>query len=136
MRTSALRYYDGLGLLPPAARVSGRREYDAKALNTLKLIQAAQQAGFTLAETRSLLALLKGGPHSASSWRAVAGTKLAELDTTIAQLRSARNILAKAIDCTCGGEAEACMLVAGAAQSWRSIERRKPKSLKRVPALR
>lgn len=123
LRTSALRYYESIGLLPAAARISGRREYDGNALNTLQLIQAAQRAGFTLAETRSLLALLRGGPQSVRAWQAAARTKLAELDTTIARLESARDTLADAIDCACGGKAEACKLVASATPTPRSAKR-------------
>jgi DNA-binding transcriptional MerR regulator len=72
LRPSAIRYYESVGLLPPATRVSGRRDYGSDALNSLRLIRAAQQAGFTLAETRSLLALLKEERHSSrrcARWR-------------------------------------------------------------------
>ena len=54
MRTSTLRYYESIGLLPAPQRVSGRRRYDAGVLQRLEIIRTAQQAGFTLAELRVL----------------------------------------------------------------------------------
>ncbi|MEP7294406.1 MAG: MerR family transcriptional regulator, partial [Chloroflexota bacterium] len=54
VRTSTLRYYESIGLLPEPARISGRRHYDADVLQRLEIIRTAQQAGFTLAELRVL----------------------------------------------------------------------------------
>ena len=123
LRPSAIRYYESLGLLPPAARLSGRRDYDGEALNTLRLIQAAQRAGFTLAETRGLLALLRNGPRSSRRWQELARAKLDELGATIAGLESARSALAAAVDCACAGKAAACTLVAATQPGPRQVVR-------------
>lgn len=40
------------GLLAPAARISGRRDYGQETVDRLRLVLAAQQASFTLAEIR------------------------------------------------------------------------------------
>ena len=45
VRTSALRYYESVGLLAPPTRVNGRRVYDASAIDVLKLIRLAKGAG-------------------------------------------------------------------------------------------
>lgn len=110
IRTSAIRYYEARGLLAPPARVSGRREYGPAAVNTLRLVLAAQRAGFTLAETRGLLGLL-ARHRSSTLWKNMAATKLRELDATIVQLSTARDALTAAIDCECAGVADACALV-------------------------
>lgn len=44
IRTSALRYYDEIGLLKPVLLRSGRRYYGAEELKQLGLIQLLQQA--------------------------------------------------------------------------------------------
>jgi DNA-binding transcriptional MerR regulator len=113
IRASAIRYYENLGLLAPPARVAGRREYGDEALDALKLVLAAQHAGFTLAEIKALISILSEGASS-GRWRATAQAKLDEIDTTIARLQTARRTLANAIDCTCAGKANMCELVAGA----------------------
>ena len=112
LRTSALRYYESIGILAPAGRIAGRRQYDHEALNTLRLLQAAQHAGFTLAEARALLSLLKHNHRASQRWRETAQAKLHTLDGRIARLRAARAALAAAIDCACAGRAAACVLVA------------------------
>lgn len=55
VRTSALRYYEDVGLVQPTRRANGRRVYDASVFESLALIRVAQDAGFTVAEVRRLL---------------------------------------------------------------------------------
>jgi DNA-binding transcriptional MerR regulator len=48
--TSALRYYDELGLVRPAARVAGRRRYAASAVRDVGVILFFREIGFSLAQ--------------------------------------------------------------------------------------
>lgn len=48
--TSALRYYDELGLVRPAARAAGRRRYAASAVRDVAMVLFFREIGFTLAE--------------------------------------------------------------------------------------
>lgn len=120
LRTSAIRYYESLGILKPPARVSGRRAYGESSLNTLRLARAAQHAGFTLAETRELLATMGNDAPQAEAWESMARRKLDELDATISTLKAARRVLANAVDCACAGRADACKLVAETPQKVRA----------------
>jgi len=43
-RPSAIRYYEQIGLLPPAARVGGRRVYGPDTVRTLAVIETGQRA--------------------------------------------------------------------------------------------
>jgi len=52
LRPSAIRYYERIGLLPRAERLSGQRRYDASVLYRLAIIQRARQLGFSLSEIR------------------------------------------------------------------------------------
>src|SRR5688572_27128423 len=54
IRPSALRYYEEAGILPHAARIGGKRRYDANLIQRLELLQVAQQAGFSLDEIKVL----------------------------------------------------------------------------------
>ncbi|MEM7112101.1 MAG: MerR family transcriptional regulator [Chloroflexota bacterium] len=57
LRSSALRFYEGEGLLVPNGRSeAGYRLYDETAEERLRLIQRAQRLGFSLADIRTLLA--------------------------------------------------------------------------------
>ncbi len=54
VRTSALRYYEEVGVLPPPERKSGQRRYDETVLARLAVVRLAQELGFTVAEIRAL----------------------------------------------------------------------------------
>ncbi len=111
LRTSAVRYYESVGLIPAPARVSGRRDYGDEALDRLRLIAALQLAGFSLGEIRSLISLLGSGGGSTARWRKAASSKLEELDAKMARLRKARRALERAIDCGCQGKMADCTIV-------------------------
>ena len=98
LRPSALRYYEEAGLLSPAARVSGRRHYDASVLARLRLIACAQQAGFTIAEVRELLA---GEDEPPARWRSLAERKLREVDAVIEKAQATRRLLEECLRCNC-----------------------------------
>lgn len=62
MTPSRIRYYETAGLISPARRTdAGYRLYDEQAVQRLEIIGYAQLAGFTLAETRSLLPFTEPG---------------------------------------------------------------------------
>src|SRR5262249_33005933 len=53
-----IRYYERIGLLPPAHRPGGRfRRYDADDVARLRFIRRARQLGFTLDEVRAFMRL-------------------------------------------------------------------------------
>jgi MerR family redox-sensitive transcriptional activator SoxR len=58
LKASAIRYYERIGLLPRAPRMSGQRRYDTTALYRLAIIQRARQLGFTLSEIRHICSLV------------------------------------------------------------------------------
>ncbi len=98
LRPSALRYYEEAGLISPAARVSGRRRYDASVLDRLRVIACAQDAGFTIAEVRELLA---GEDDAPARWRALAQRKLREVDEIIEKAQATRRLLEESLRCNC-----------------------------------
>ena len=100
VKTSALRYYEDLGLVLPTRRVSGRRRYGPEAAERLDVIQLAQRSGFTLAEIVVLMADFDRGKPS-KRWRAMAQDKLAELDQQRVRLDQMRSLLRGGLECEC-----------------------------------
>ena len=94
---TALRYYDDLGLVPPAARESGRRRYAESAVADVGAIVFLREVGFTLAEISTLVA---GGNRR--SWRKVIDRKLVELEEQQHRLDVARTALEHARQCPSG----------------------------------
>jgi DNA-binding transcriptional MerR regulator len=59
--TRTVRYYEGLGLLPPARReASGHRQYDEDALARLVKIDRLKRMGLTLDEIAAVIPLYFG----------------------------------------------------------------------------
>jgi len=85
--TSALRYYDELGLVRPTNRDAGRRRYAASAVKDVGLILFFREIGFTLAEIGGFLA---GEPQGR---RELVDRKLAELTERQHRIEVARAAL-------------------------------------------
>jgi len=90
---SAIRYYEQLGILPPADRISGQRRYDKAVLYRLAVVQRARQAGFALDEIRMLFFGFQEGTRAEARWRKLADRKLAELSLIAEQIESMQALL-------------------------------------------
>ena len=95
--TSALRYYERIGLLSPAERVGQRRHYPPSSAERVALIRLCQDAGFTLAEIGRLIAAWSRGGRA--SWGGLAERKIAELDARIADAQRAKKLVTHALEC-------------------------------------
>jgi DNA-binding transcriptional MerR regulator len=84
---STLRYYDDLGLLPPAARVAGRRRYASSAIRDVGVIVFFRELGFSLAEIERFVAGEPQGRHR------LIDHKLAELAEQQHRIEVARTAL-------------------------------------------
>lgn len=100
LKTSALRYYERAGLLPPAERVGGKRRYGPEAVELLLLIRFCQQVGFTLAEVGALLTP-PTRKQTKEKWRELVDTKVSQLDTLIEHAQAVKQVLAESRDCDC-----------------------------------
>jgi DNA-binding transcriptional MerR regulator len=94
--TSALRYYEELGLLPAPARISGQRRYPQSAARLVAAILLYSDAGFTLAEQKALLTTRDSSPGDR---RELMQRKLAELDEQIARAQGAREAIRHGLHC-------------------------------------
>jgi MerR family redox-sensitive transcriptional activator SoxR len=102
LRASAIRYYEQIGLLPPALRMSGQRRYDASVLHRLAIIQRARQLGFTLDEIRQLFFGFGNATRASERWRKLSQQKIAELDNLMEATKAVRRLLKKMMqNCRC-----------------------------------
>jgi DNA-binding transcriptional MerR regulator len=93
--TSALRYYEEVGLLRHRTRISGHRRYRPEAVGVVGAILLLRDT-FTLEEIRRLMA---SRSKSARAWRDLAQRKLVELDERIAEAQAARVAVEHALAC-------------------------------------
>jgi DNA-binding transcriptional MerR regulator len=96
LATSALRYYERVDLLVPDGRANGRRYYGSASAERIALIRLCQDAGFTLAEIRAVLA---AGSRRNPSWTRLMEAKLLELEASIARAMRAKALIEHALDC-------------------------------------
>jgi MerR family redox-sensitive transcriptional activator SoxR len=99
--TSALRYYEKAGLIPPPGRVSKRRQYDQRILGRIRIILLARDAGFSIRETHAFLSGFPQGATPARRWREMAERKARELDRMIARIEQMKVILRASFNCEC-----------------------------------
>ena len=100
-RPSSIRYYEQIGLQPPAARVSGRRVYGPDTVRTLAVIETGQRAGLTLDEIRTLLSAAPDDQAAVERLREVAIRKLPQVKELIERTEIVRDWLEAAVRCEC-----------------------------------
>ncbi len=94
--TSALRYYEELGLIPAPVRVSGQRRYPESAVGLVGVILLLRDVGFSLRESKAFLA---SRTQAVDSWRRLTQRKLANLDEQIAKAQTAKEAITHALHC-------------------------------------
>ena len=99
-RSSTIRYYEKIGLLPKATRASGQRRYDDQVLQHLAIVRFAKYVGFSVAEIKQLL---EGGRRRPPSdrWQKMAMLKITQMDEIIDQANTVRKMLQETLDHKC-----------------------------------
>jgi MerR family transcriptional regulator, redox-sensitive transcriptional activator SoxR len=101
IRTSHIRFYERVGVLPEPERVAGQRRYGEDILHRLSIIDVAQRAGLTLEEIKQLAGPAAQGDHAGERIRALADRKLPAIDELIVRARAVRRWLRLASACDC-----------------------------------
>jgi MerR family transcriptional regulator, redox-sensitive transcriptional activator SoxR len=103
IQPSAIRYYEHIGILPPARRVSGQRRYDTDVLYLLRAVSIAKQAGFTMSEIRQLFESEHRLEAPSAVWERFARQKLDEVDALIERAHAMKALLEEGLRCGCLG---------------------------------
>ena len=119
VRPSALRYYEGVGVLPAPERENGRRRYDEEVLHEvldrMAVVRVAQQAGFTISEIGTLLDGFSEDTPPSERWRVLAQAKLPEVEGLVKRALGMKVLLKKGLRCECL-RLDDCDLIGGEAQ--------------------
>ena len=100
-RPSSIRYYEQIGLLPPAPRANGRRVYGPDTVRTLAVIETGQRAGLTLDEIRALLSATPDDQAAIERLRQLAVRKLPQVKELLERTEIVRDWLEAATRCEC-----------------------------------
>jgi MerR family redox-sensitive transcriptional activator SoxR len=102
LATSALRYYEELGLIRSERTAGGQRRYARAALRRVAFVRAAQRVGLSLEEVGAALARLpEDHAPTATEWAPVARSWQHRIDDQIAELQVLRRKLGGCIGCGC-----------------------------------
>ena len=101
LRPSTIRYYESIGLVPEPERRSGQRRFEVSVLGRLALIRAAQGAGFTLNELRTLFDGFPKHTTASARWRTLTAVKLPEIQELIDRAQKMKGWLELLAHCEC-----------------------------------
>ncbi|MGW6914146.1 redox-sensitive transcriptional activator SoxR [Kitasatospora sp. NPDC054939] len=102
LATSALRYYEKLGLIHSERTTGGQRRYTRGTLRRVAFVRAAQRVGLSLDEARVALDRLPERPApSGAEWDTVATSWQTRIDEQIAELERLKAKLTGCIGCGC-----------------------------------
>ncbi|MCP3981204.1 MAG: redox-sensitive transcriptional activator SoxR [bacterium] len=100
--TSALRFYEELGLIASARTPGNQRRYDRSVLRRVAVIRGAQALGVPLQEIRETLATLPDRrTPTKQDWARLSRAWRARLDERISALKRLRDDLTGCIGCGC-----------------------------------
>lgn len=100
-----IRYYEAIGLLPPAKRsANGYRVYGEAEVHTLGFIRGARALGFSVAQIADLLRLWRDKDRASAEVKAIAEAHVAELEVKAAELQAMAGTL-RHLAANCAGDA-------------------------------
>jgi MerR family transcriptional regulator, copper efflux regulator len=98
-----IRYYEDIGLIAPDRRDNGYRDYSMEDVHRLRFLQRSRSLGFSVEECRQLLSLYGDRDRESAEVKAIATTKLGEIERKIAELQGLRDMLQYLV-ATCHGD--------------------------------
>ncbi|MBA8910258.1 Cu(I)-responsive transcriptional regulator [Aminobacter ciceronei] len=108
-----IRYYEEIGLLKADRAGNGYRDYSMSDVHRLRFLQRSRAFGFSVEECRQLLSLYGDSERESADVKAIATTKLGEIDRKLAELTEFRNTLRHLADHCLGNNLPDCPIIDG-----------------------
>lgn len=108
-----IRYYEDIGLVEPARRANGYREFRAVDLHKLAFVRRARSLGFSIDQCRELLDLYEDRSRSSADVKRVAAAHLREIETKVSELRGMQDTLAELVERCRGDGRPECPILDG-----------------------
>ena len=99
-----IRYYEDIGLVSPARRSNGFRDYAERDVHELRFIARARGLGFSIEESRRLLDLYRDKERACSDVRDAASVHIEAIHAKIEELKAMERTLTHLIE-RCAGDA-------------------------------
>jgi len=99
-----IRYYEDIGLLIPARRDNGYRDYGRTDIHKLAFLKRARGLGFSIEDCRALMSLYEDRKRASADVRTLAHTHLHRIEDKISELQGLRDALSTLVE-ACHGDA-------------------------------
>ena len=106
-----IRYYEEIGLVVPERRGNGYRDYGEPQVHKLRFVRRARNLGFSVADCRSLLSLYEDRNRASADVKALARTRLTEIDGKIVELQGLRASLHDLVEACSGDSRPDCPIL-------------------------
>lgn len=111
-----IRYYEDIGLISPRRDANGYRVFSDADLHRLAFLRRARMLGFSIEETRQLMALYRDESRASADVKALARQHLTRIDAQLGELAQMRATLADLIDACAGDHRPDCPILKDLAQ--------------------
>ncbi len=108
-----IRYYEEIGLIRPDRRDNGYRDYSMEDVHRLRFLQRSRSLGFSVEECRQLLSLYSDRDRESAEVKALASTKLSEIERKIVELQGLRDMLRHLVANCHGDNRPECPIIDG-----------------------
>ena len=97
LSAKTIRYYEDIGLVHPARKSNGYRDYDENDVHRLRLLQLGRSVGFSIDNCRQLLSLINDRGGANKELEARVRKQLGMIDLKIAELTEFRQLLSQLV---------------------------------------
>lgn len=112
-----IRYYEDIGLLTADRASNGYRDYSTADVHRMRFIQRSRSLGFSVEECRQLLSLYNDKERQSADVKALANTKLKEIDRKLIELNELRATLRRLVRSCRGDSRPDCPIIEGLSKS-------------------
>ena len=113
--SKTIRYYEDIGLLAADRAGNGYRDYSMADVHRMRFLKRCRSLGFSVEECRQLLSLYNDKNRESAEVKAVAETKLEEIEHKLSELSSLRDTLRHLVSSCHGDHRPDCPIIEGLA---------------------
>ncbi|MDG3577970.1 Cu(I)-responsive transcriptional regulator [Rhizobium sp. YJ-22] len=106
-----IRYYEEIGLIAADRAQNGYRDYSDMHIGRLQFLHRSRNLGFSVEECRQLLSLYDDKQRASAEVKAIAETKLADIDRKLKELSSLREALTHLVAHCHGDDRPDCPII-------------------------
>lgn len=111
-KVQTIRYYEGIGLIPPPDRSEGnQRVYNPEHIERLRFVKHARELGFPISAIRDLLSLSDDPDQPCGAADSIARDQLAQVEQRLERLESLKTELERMIEHCDGGRIRDCRII-------------------------